>query len=115
MPTPIEHISNNKYSSLLSTYESLFELIEEFQEALGRRSRLGQNLQSLQSELEALQQKSKNNPRNINLDILRSKINITSVKYEQFTEELLQELSSQVAVGKDMIAGFVGLLVDHRK
>lgn len=40
---------------------------------------------------------------------------MTSTKYEQFTEELLQELGSQVVVGKDMIAGFVDLLVDHRK
>ncbi len=58
--------------------------------------------------------RSKGNPRNINLDILRSKIVQSSRKYEQFTEGLLEELDMQVMMSKSMIGLFVKELVEVR-
>jgi hypothetical protein len=64
-------------------------------------------LSALRTEEKLQEDKSRKNPRSIEMDILRSKILTTGRKYEQFTAELLEELQSEIDMSKSMVNLFL--------
>lgn len=95
------------FSSLAREFEEIASFIENCRDAIVRTKALRLEIEELEEQQAAVEAKERDNPRNRELDVIRSKIQKAASKSEKWIASLRRELSVYTSEGRTLMEDFV--------
>lgn len=95
------------FAELAREFEEIASFIQNCRDAIVRTKGLRAEIEELEDQQAAAEAKERDNPRNRELDVIRSKIQKASSKCEKWIASLRRELSVYTSEGRTMMEDFV--------